>query len=264
MPVILFDRALVRRNRVRAVSDFPAHDFLFREAAETLADRLSDVRRDFARGIEIGARGGLVASALEGRGKRPDLIGLDLDARLLPPGRPGIVADEEALPLASASIDLIISCLALHWVNDLPGTLLQIRRALRPGGLFLGSLFGGGTLNSLRQAFLEAESEVTGGVSPRLAPMADIRDLGGLMQRAGFDQPVVDSEVLTVSYENPLSLLSDLRGMGEGNVLLARSKKPLRRAVLFRMAQLLKERFSDADGRIPVRFEVLTLTGWAA
>lgn len=168
------------------------------------------------------------------------------------------------MPLAPSSLDLIVSCLALHWVNDLPGCLAQIRRALKPGGLFLASLLGGASLGTLRQAFLEAECEVTGGASPRIAPMADIRDLGGLMQRAGFDQPVVDSEVLTVSYETPLALLADLKGMGEGNALTLRSRKFLRRDVLFRMAVLYRERFSDPTGRVEAKFEILTVTGWGA
>ncbi len=246
----LFDRASVRRNRARAAGGFARHDFLFRHAALALADRLKDVTRDFSFGVEIGDRFGLVQKALQDQGKDLELM--------------NIVADEESLPFASSSLDLIVSCLALHWVNDLPGCLAQIRRALKPGGLFLASLLGGTSLGALRQAFLEAESEVTGGASPRIAPMADIRDLGGLMQRAAFDQPVVDSEILTVSYETPLALLTDLRGMGEGNALSLRSRRPLRRDVLFRMAELYRERFSDPTGRVLAKFEILTLTGWGA
>ncbi|MBF0270184.1 MAG: methyltransferase domain-containing protein [Alphaproteobacteria bacterium] len=247
------------------MAGFDAHDFLFREAAQRLADRLLDIRRDFPLAFELGAKGGLMAKALRGGdgGRVGRLISLDMDAALLASDGPGIVADLELPPLAPASADLVVGCLALHWVNDLPGLLAQIRQILKPGGLFLASMLGGGTLRELREAFLLAESEISGGAAPRVIPMADIKDLGGLLQRARFDQPVADSEVLTAEYANPLALLTDLQGMGEGNAMVQRSRRPMTRQVLLRMAQLYQERFSGPEGRVPASFEILTLTGWA-
>lgn len=259
-PTSLFDLAQLRRQRLRAATGQPGRDFLFDEAALRLADRLQDIRRNFPVAVDLAARRGLMEKMLGAQGKTTSLVGLDLDAALL--GSLGAVADPNLPPLAPASVDLVLGCLCLHWVDDLPGLLAQIRRALKPGGLFLASMLGGGTLGELRQAFLEAESEVKGGAAPRVIPMADIRDLGGLLQRAGFKEPVADSETLTVSYRHPLSLLADLRAMGEGNALIQRSKCPLGRAVLGRMCHLYQERFGDAQGLVPARFDILTLTGW--
>lgn len=179
------------------------------------------------------------------------------------PGSRFIAADEEALPLADASLDLAVSALALQWVNDLPGTLAQIRRALKPDGLFLAALLGGDTLTELRQSFAIAEAEIEGGVSPRVAPFADMRDVGALLQRAGFALPVADIDRLTVRYDTPFGLMQDLRGMGATNVLLERRRTPLKRATLQRMAQIYAERFSDADGRLRATFDIVWLSGWA-
>ncbi|CAA6604468.1 SAM-dependent methyltransferase [Rhodospirillaceae bacterium LM-1] len=261
-PGTLFDRGQLKRQRLRAMAGFAAHEFLFQEAAQRLADRLLDVRRDFPLAFELGAKGGLMGNILRGQARIGQLVSLDCDAALLAPHSPGIVADPELPPLAPACADLVVGCLALHWVNDLPGLLAQIRQVLKPGGLFLASMLGGGTLRELREAFLLAESDISGGASPRVIPMADIKDLGGLLQRARFDLPVADSETLTVQYANPLSLLADLRGMGEGNAMVQRSRRPLTRQVLLRMAQLYQERHSGPDGRVPASFEIITLTGW--
>jgi SAM-dependent methyltransferase len=261
-PPTLFDPIQLRRQRLRTLPKLAQHDFLFKEAAQRLADRLLDVKRDFPLVLELGARGGLMAEALAGLPRIGRLISLDPHPAQPTSGALGLAADPEVLPLAPESVDLIVSCLSLHWINDLPGLLIQARRALKPGGLFLASLLGGGTLAELRQAFLLAESEVTGGAAPRVIPMAEIKDLGGLMQRARFDQPVADSEILTVEYAHPLNLLADLRGMGEGNALMERSRKPLSRAVLFRMAEIYQNRFAQPSGRVPARFEIITLTGW--
>ena len=160
-----------------------------------------------------------------------------------------VAADEEALPFGDATLDLVVSALALQFVNDLPGTLVQIRRALKPDGLFLAALLGGDTLTELRQAFAAAESEIEGGVSPRVAPFADMRDLGALLQRAGFALPVTDVDRLTVRYDSPFALMHDLRRMGATNALVERRRRPLRRATLLRMAEIYAERFADADGR---------------
>jgi SAM-dependent methyltransferase len=173
------------------------------------------------------------------------------------------LADPEALPLPAQGFDLAVSLLALQHVNDLPGTLAQVRRALRPDGLFIGCLLGGRTLTELRQAFGEAESEVEGGISPRVAPFAEVREMGGLLQRAGFALPVTDVETLTVRYADPFALMRDLRAMGLTNVLTERRRTPLRRATLMRAAALYAERFADADGRLRASFEILWLSGWA-
>ena len=178
-------------------------------------------------------------------------------------GRPHrILADEEALPFADSSLDAVLSALSLHWVNDLPGALVQIRRALKPDGLFLGVMLGGETLVELRDVMTEAEIETVGGLSPHVSPFADVADLGGLLQRAGFALPVVDTEKLTVTYESVFDLFRDLRGMGETNALLERPRTPMRRETLLRAAALYAERFAGPDGRIPATFQFLWLTGW--
>jgi SAM-dependent methyltransferase len=176
---------------------------------------------------------------------------------------PRLVVDEERLPFAPESLDLVVSALALHWANDLPGVLSQIRRALKPDGLFLGAILGGGTLSELRWALTQAEIEVTGGAGPRVSPFAVAYDGASLLQRAGFALPVTDTDVATVRYEHPMRLLQDLRAMGETNVLIDRARRPLSRAVLARMCELYVERFCDADGRVRATFEIVTLTGWA-
>jgi SAM-dependent methyltransferase len=174
-----------------------------------------------------------------------------------------VCADEEQLPFADKSFDLIISALSLHWVNDLPGALIQIRRALVPDGLFMGAMFGGETLTELRQALAEAEIECEGGLSPRVSPFADLRDMGGLLQRAGFALPVVDSDRVTVTYGNPLKLMAELRGMGETNALIERRRTPMRRTTLMRAAAIYSEKFGLPDGRIPATFEITMLAGWS-
>jgi SAM-dependent methyltransferase len=175
----------------------------------------------------------------------------------------GLAADEEALPFAPAAFDLIVSGLALQGVNDLPGALVQIRRALAADGLFMACLIGGQSLQELRLVLAEAEEELLGGVSPRVAPFADLRDMGGLLQRAGFTLPVTDAEVLIVRYASIFGLLADLRAMGATNALMARDRRPLRRAVLMRAAEIYQSRFADADGRLRATFEFVWLSGWA-
>ena len=173
------------------------------------------------------------------------------------------MARDDVLPLAEARIDLVLSALSLQFVDDLPGALVQIRRALRPDGLFLGALIGGSSLAELRQAFGEAEIDVEGGLSPRVSPFVDVRDLGGLLQRAGFALPVTDSDVVTVRYDDVFGLMRDLRAMGATNVLAERRRKPTRRATMARLAEIYRERFSDPDGRVRATFEILWATGWA-
>jgi len=258
---IIFDRRLIARRRARALAR-GASDFLLGHAADDLAERLALVRREFGLAVVLGAYHGLLADRLRGRVARL------LEIELAPPfaavrdDRMLVVADEEAMPLAPASVDLVVSALSLHLVNDLPGTLLHARTALRPDGLFMASILGGRTLHELRSAFLEAESE-TGGASPRVAPFADVRDLGALLQRAGFTLPVADSDTLTVAYETPLHLMRDLKAMGASNPLSDRSRRPLTRAVLLRAAEIYRRRFARADGKVIATFEIVTLTGWA-
>jgi NADH dehydrogenase [ubiquinone] 1 alpha subcomplex assembly factor 5 len=260
----VFNRRWKRQQRDRAASSLAEHDFLFRETAERLADRLDDVKRTFPLTLDLGCHGGELKTALRGRGGIETLISADLSPRMAElAGAPALAADEEALPFAEASLDLVLSNLSLHWVNDLPGALVQIRRALKPDGLLLASMLGGTTLQELRAALYQAETEVEGGLSPRFSPLADVRDLGNLLQRAGFALPVADFEVITVSYETPLRLLADLRGMGESNANAGRRTTFSRRATLLRAMEIYMENFADADGRAPATFEVITLTAWA-
>ncbi len=262
MDAALFDTALARRRLARARAEGYA-DFLLARAAEDLDDRLAAILRRFPCALDLGTP---TAAAAERLVRRPEAEATLRLAPLPEAGGPGIlraVGDAEALPIAAGSLDLAVSLLALQGVNDLPGTLVQLRRALRPDGLFLGCLLGGATLTELRQSFGEAESEVEGGISPRVAPFAAVRELGGLLQRAGFALPVVDAETLTVRYADMFGLLRDLRAMGLTNALTERRRTPLRRATLMRAAALYAERFADADGRVRATFELLWVSGWA-
>lgn len=265
-PIRIFDRAVLRKRRDRAAPGFAAHDFLVREVAERLADRLADVTRHFPLALDLGCHTGELADTLSGRGGIETLVQADLSpamaARAAANGNPSLAADEEWLPFADASFDLVLSCLSLHWVNDLPGTLVQIRRVLKPDGLFLAAMLGGETLTELRQCLAEAEIAEEGGLSPRVSPFADVRDLGGLLQRAGFALPVVDADDVAVAYADPMRLLADLRGMAETNAVAERRKTLTRRATLLHALSLYQQRFADASGRVPVTFQVLTMTAW--
>lgn len=258
----IFDRDLLRQRRERAAAGFAAFDFLVRHVADGLADRLRDVNRRFPLALDLGAHAGGLAERL--RPLADQVVRTDLSAGFLKrQPAPRLVADEELLPFTDGAFDLIASCLSLHWVNDLPGALVQARRALKPDGLFLAAMLGGQTLRELRDSLAAAEAELTSGLSPRVSPFADVRDVGDLLARAGFAMPVGDSEVLTVTYENLFRLMRDLRGMGETNLLFKRRRQPPPRALFPRAAQIYAERFGLADGRIPATFEVVYLTGWA-
>lgn len=265
----LFDRGLVRRHRDRAAPMLAAHDFLLREVAERLLDRLDDVKRTFPLALDLGCHTGEVGDLLGGRGGIERLVGCDLAPDMVraaagkKPDAGWVVADEEALPFAEGRFDLILSCLGLHWVNDLPGALIQARRALKPDGLFLAALFGGETLRELRESLATAEVAEEGGLSPRVSPFAEVRDLGGLLQRAGFALPVVDAETITVSYGEPLRLMADLRGMGETNATHHRRRTPTPRRTIAAAVAAYRAMFGDAEGRVPATFQVLFLTGWA-
>ena len=257
----IFDRRLIRRNLERSLPDA---GFLVQYAAEELAGRIGAIKRSFGFAAGIGSYHGIAERTLKASLPGLNIVSLSgafALAEACP--APRAVASEEALPLKEGAFDLVTSVLSLHLVNDLPGALIQIRRALRPDGLFLGALLGGDSLIELRQAFMIAETETLGGVSPRVFPTADVRDMGGLLQRASFALPVADSERLTVTYADPLALMRELKAMGAANPLAARSKKPLRRDTLARAAAIYSERFSEPGGRVRATFEILYLCGWA-
>ena len=264
----VFDRALLRRRRARAAAHSHAGvGYLLTRACADLVDRLAVVNRSFPLALEIGAHDGsfrraLAASASDG--KIGTLIATEsVEALVRRLGPPSLVCDEEALPVKDGALDLAVSLLSLQWTNDLPGALIQIRRALKPDGLFLGALIGGESLTELRQAFYEAEAETLGGVSPRVAPFVEVRTLGGLLQRAGFALPVVDLDRVRVTYPSPLALLNELRAMGATNVIRERSRAPLRRETLLRALDIYQKRFAAPDGRIGASFDLLHVSGWA-
>ena len=266
-PPRIFDRDLLRRRLDRAAPGFAGADFLKRRAAGDIVMRLEAIMRDFPRAVDLGARNGAFAQALAESDAAPR-VGLLVEADLSGPmlaGRGGlrVQADEERLPFAPASLDLVVSSLSLHWANDVIGALVQARLALKPDGLFIGALFGGSTLTELRQALTAAELELTGGAGPRVSPFADPSDAAGLLQRAGFALPVADVDRVTVRYDHPLKLMADLRRMGETSVLAERHPRPLTRAVLARAFEIYARDFADPDGRLPATFEILTLTGWS-
>jgi len=266
-PRLLFDRALHRQRLERAAARPLDGVFLKRRAVEDAVERLEGVSRSFPLALELGARSGLLAEALKTSpaGERVGaLVEADYSQAMLR-GRQGlrVVADEEQLPFAEERFNLVVSLLNLHWTNDLVGALIQIRRILKPDGLFIGALLGGETLHELRAALMQAEIDVVGGAGPRVSPFADPVDSAGLLQRAGFALPVADVDRVRVRYAHPLALMADLRAMGEGNVLLDRARRPLVRPVLARLIALYQERFGLPDGRIEATFEIIWITGWA-
>lgn len=262
MPIMsdpnVFDRRAVRVHRDRAAATVSAVAPVLRDCAERLLDRLDDVNRNFRTALDIGGRG-VVAPLLRARGM--DVISADLSPLMaMVNGEPCVAADEELLPFAPDSFDLVVASLSLHWVNDLPGALVQIRRALRPQGLVLASMPALGTLGELRHALATAEAELTGGASPRVSPFPELRDLAGLLQRAGFTLPVADVEDVVLSYAEPAALLGDLRAAGEANAVRLRSRVPARPG-LFAAAL---GRLPGADGRTRATLRLATMTGWAS
>lgn len=264
-PIAPFDRNALRRNRARAArSGNMDAEFLFAEIGDRLIDRLDDIRRSFPVALEIGARRGALRAGLAGRNGIETLIQADPSPAMAAAGTgPRLAMDEEALPFGNASLDLVVSNLALHWTNDLPGALAQIRRALRPDGLLLAAMIGGDSLIELRGVMAEAEAGVTGGMAPRLSPLVDVRDAGALLQRAGFALPVVDIDRIDVSYPDALALMRDLRAMGETNALAERPRSLARRDVMLAAAALYAERHGDTEGRIRATFDIVYLSGWA-
>ena len=257
---VIFDRKLLRARRARAAKLDPA-TFLIERAADDLAGRLLAVRRRFDLAVDLGTPTDAVRRALADR--VGTIVAADPIAAHVAGDRLAVVADEEALPFRDASLDLVVSVLALQFVNDLPGALIQIRRALKPDGLLLAAMVGGESLVELREAFAQAEAEVESGVSPRVAPFADLRDLGALLQRAGFALPVTDVDRVTVRYASPLALMHDLRRMGAANALAERRRTLLRRSTLRRLLEIYAEKFADPDGRVRATFEIVWLSGWA-
>lgn len=251
---LVFDRKLAGQRLKRAhAAGFAG--FLVDHASGDLVDRLGAVLRRFACALDLGTPAAGLAARLAASG---------VAGQVIRAGATGdVVADEELLPFAPDAFDLAVSVLALQGVNDLPGALAQLRRTLKPDGLFMACLLGRQSLQELRQAFLEAEIEVEGGASPRVAPFADVRDMGALLQRAGFALPVTDSDILTVRYADMFGLLRDLRAMGWTNALTARRRLPLKRATLLRAAEIYAGRFADPDGRVRATFELVWLSGWA-
>ena len=266
-PPILFDRALLRARRTRA-GKLGESTFLLDRVAQEMSDRLATIRRRFECAIDLGTPSDVVRGAVMATGKVGTMIAADALAGTPAPSHYDgsafvVAADEEALPFRDASVDLVVSALTLQFVNDLPGTLIQIGRALKPDGLLLAGLAGGDTLTELRQAFAAAEAEVEHGISPRIAPFADVREIGMLLQRAGFALPVTDVDRIVARYDSAFALMADLRGMGATNVLVERRRTPTRRTTMLRMTEIYAERFADADGRIRATFDVIWLSGWA-
>ncbi len=267
-PSLVFDDAQIRRQRARAARCFSDHDFLFHEGATHLAERVQDVARPFRRIVHLGARDPYVRQQIHNPYVRqqihivPDALWIAAGEYVGVGSAPDIALREDMVPLADGSMDLVLSNLCLHWINDLPGALVQIRRVLQPDGLFLASLLGGETLFELRQCLMEAELAVTGGVSPRLSPTLDLPTASSLMQRAGFTLPVVDHERFTLIYPNMLALMKDVRGMGEGNAHQHRLRHATRRAVFDEAARLYQQRFSHPDGGVVASFDMLFLHGW--
>ena len=260
---VIFDRDLLARRRARAAGAMASVDFLLKEVAADFADRLSMIKRDFACAVDLGGHTGLVAEAMAALPNVGTVIRTERCEALLAgwPG-PRLVCDEELLPFAPESLNLVVSGLTLQWVNDLPGALAQIAAALKPDGLFLAALLGGDTLHELRQALTAAEVETRGGASPRVSPFVEVRDLGSLLQRAGFALPVADADRLVARYADMFELMGELKSMGATNVMRERSRVPLPRGVLLRAAEIYAERFAGTDGRIPATFEIVTATGW--
>lgn len=269
-PPQLFDCARVARNRDRASFDYRDYAFLKGRESNQLLERLQDSPRKFSRALDLWAHDGQASEALKKSGIVNQITALEsspnMIERLQSQQFDAVLSEGETLPFEPGTFDLVTSVLALHWINDLPGMLNQVRTVLKPDGLFLACLFGGGTLNELRAALIEAESELTGGISPRLSPLPSLQDMAGLLQRARFALPVADIERVTVRYQHPMKLLQDLKGMGEQAAFAPRqgqARRPLSRRILARMSEIYAERFSDPDGRVRASFDIIWLSGWA-
>lgn len=266
LPPLLFDRDLLRQRRQRAAGSIHSYNFLVQRAFDDICDRVEGVMRDFDHSLILGGGPGLLtelrqrhAGAKTGWVVQSDLapaIAAQLEG-------PALALDEERLPFADASLDLVLAPLGLHWTNDLPGVLVQLRRALKPDGFLAAALLGGNSLTELRQCLIAAETELSGGAHARVSPLAGTFDIAALLQRAGFTMPVADVDRVTVRYDNAFALMADLRGMGETSILADRPRSPATRALFVRMAEIYTQRFADPDGRIRATFEIVHAAGWA-
>lgn len=261
-PPTLFDRTLLRQRRNRAANTLREYDFLLQRAGEDLLDRVESINRDFPRALVLGG-GGVIGRLLADRPTAAAKIGQLVETDYADRLAPDVCVDEEALPFADESFDLVLSPLALHWANDLPGALIQINRTLKADGFFAAAVFGGASLKELRQSLMAAETELYDGAAARVSPFADTVDMAGLLQRAGFAMPVTDVDRVTVRYGNAFVLMRDLRAMGETSVLADRPRKPRGKQFFVRTAELYAERFADPDGKIRASFEIIHAGGWA-
>jgi NADH dehydrogenase [ubiquinone] 1 alpha subcomplex assembly factor 5 len=259
-----FDRPLYAARKQRAAARYGEVDFLLREASERLVDKLQDVRQSFGTVVNVGARQGQLGQVLHARLGIVPFLSLEMSPAMLAGVASGwrVVADEEWLPLRDESVELILSAMSVHMVNDLVGVLIQMRRALRAGGLMMLNMIGGASLQELRFCLAQAEAEMMGGVSPRVIPMIDVRDAGDLLARTGFALPVADSETLTISYPDMWALMKDIRMMGGANALTMRPRSGVHKALFARAAELYQQHYADAEGRISVTIELISLTGW--
>ncbi|MGH1378255.1 MAG: methyltransferase domain-containing protein [Alphaproteobacteria bacterium] len=256
---IIFDRELIKNKRQRASNSFSEHDFLFQWSRNQICERLLDINRHFDTALNIGSRCPIPSD----HKKIGQISTMDLVDTPITRCTPYIQGNEELLPIANNSMDLVLSNLNLHTVNDLPGTLIQIRNTLKSDGLFMSSIFGGETLHELRKAIADIEISMFGGISPRIFPFADKPQMGDLIQRAGLNLPIIDSEIITVTYDNVFKLLHDIRGMGESNSIIERNKTPLNKEFFMRLAQKYHDNYAEDDGRIVASFEIIFLHGWA-
>lgn len=266
MTMQVFDRDLLRQRRDRAAGDFADFDFLHAAVGEQLLDRLDTVRKELPLILDLGAGTSTLTAPLRQRRGTERVINLDMSARMARRVRGStVVADEDLLPFAPHSLDAVIANLSLHWVNDLPGALAQIRQALKPDGVFIAAVMGGETLNELRDSLMDAETAVRGGVSPRVSPLIDMADMSALLQRAGFALPVVDRDTIVVDYASPFRLMHDLRGMGATNVSLNRDRRPVPRTMMLEVARIYSEKFpaESEEGGVSATFDVIYMIGWA-
>ena len=261
----VFNRHTVRQHRNRAAAKFDDHEFLFAETGERLCDRLEDINRKFPTALDLGCRTGGLNRMVGERGGIKKMIQCDISKAMCDRAETmAVVSDEEFIPFAPKSFDLVMSNLTLHWVNDLPGCLTQIHQTLKKDGLFIANMLGGETLKELRQSLSKAEININGVSNPRISPFADVKDAGNLLQRTGFSLPVADTETITVSYPDPLKLMNDLRAMGESNATIDAKKGLTSRKLLMEAARFYMEDFAGDDGRIPASFQVINLSGWVA
>ena len=267
-PPMLIDRNQVSRQRDRAASGFDEVDFLKTAVAERIMDRLDMIRRDLPNVLEVGCHTGTLTAQLLAHPKIKTVTAFDPSPKMaqITADRFGIevtAAPLEEIPFEDRKFDAVVSAFALHWSNDLPGSLIQLAQRLNPDGVLLVALAGGETLSALRNCLASAESEASGGMSLRVLPMGDIRDMGGLIGRAGLTMPVADSDTITVTYPHIFKLMAELRAMGEGNAMTDRLKMPTSRQVFLRAAEMYHQQYGDDEGRLPVDFEIITLTGWS-